>query len=135
MTDSADKYEEWIRKIKDASGVKDEVKEERLDKDQRENKENKASQERIESEEENKTAKRNWSKKSFIIPLLIFFIALVPRLYFIFFVNNPQNAGLGWYNDSYHHWQIAYLTQEIGLSHGFLRLWDLIGMEYFWGIL
>jgi hypothetical protein len=36
--------------------------------------------------------------------------------------------------DTYHHWQIAWLTQQVGLSHGF-RLWDLKGMEYFWGIL
>ena len=39
---------------------------------------------------------------------------------------------VGWYIDGFHHWQIAYLTKEIGLSHG-LRLWDLGGVEYFWG--
>jgi len=62
----------------------------------------------------------------------IFLLALIPRLYFLFYVSDPQNAGSGWYGDTYHHWQIAYFTKEIGLSQGF-RLWDLKGMEYFWG--
>ncbi len=39
----------------------------------------------------------------------------------------------GWYTDSFHHWQIAYLTKEIGFSQG--RLWDLGGVEYFWGFI
>jgi len=33
--------------------------------------------------------------------------------------------------ESYHFWQIAYYTLKIGFSQG--RLWDLGGMEYFWG--
>jgi len=33
--------------------------------------------------------------------------------------------------ESYHFWQIAYYTLRIGFSQG--RLWDLGGMEYFWG--
>jgi hypothetical protein len=66
--------------------------------------------------------------------LLIFFLALIPRLYFLFFVSDPQNAGAGWYGDVYHHWQIGYLTKEIGIGQGF-RLWDLKGMEYYWGVL
>lgn len=74
------------------------------------------------------------SKSAWIIIAIVFLIALLPRLYFLFFVADPQNAGVGWYGDTYHHWQIAYLTKEIGLSHGFLRLWDLKGMEYFWGL-
>jgi hypothetical protein len=36
-------------------------------------------------------------------------------------------------NDAYHHWQIAYLTKEVGLAQG--RLWDMRGWEYFWGAL
>ncbi len=60
-------------------------------------------------------------------------IALVPRLFYLFVVSNPENAGDGMYGDVYHHWQIAYMTQQIGLSH--FRLWDLKGLEYFWGIL
>ena len=59
-------------------------------------------------------------------------IALVPRLVYLFGISNPENAGDGLYTDVYQHWQIAYLTKEIGLSHG-LRLWDLKGVEYFWG--
>lgn len=67
--------------------------------------------------------------------LAVFLLALLPRLYIIFFASNPQNPGIGWYNDVFHHWQIAYLSKEIGFSQGFLRLWDLKGLEYFWGAL
>ncbi|HKV32374.1 MAG TPA: hypothetical protein VJT14_15325 [Candidatus Dormibacteraeota bacterium] len=62
------------------------------------------------------------------------FAALAPRLIYLFVISNPENAGDGMYTDVYQHWQIAYLTKEIGLSHG-LRLWDLKGVEYFWGSL
>ncbi len=65
----------------------------------------------------------------------IFLLAALPRLFVIFFVTDPQNPGLGWYGDTFHHWQIAYLSKEIGFSHGFLRLWDFKGLEYFWGLL
>ena len=69
------------------------------------------------------------------LALGIFLLALLPRLYVLFFVTDPQNAGLGWYGDTYHHWQVAYLSKEIGFSQGFLRLWDFKGMEFFWGLL
>jgi len=59
--------------------------------------------------------------------------AIVPRLLYLFVGGDPQNAGDGM-TDTYHHWQIAFLTKGIGLSHGF-RLWDLKGVEYFWGLL
>jgi hypothetical protein len=59
--------------------------------------------------------------------------AAIPRLVYLFVFTNPENAGHG-FTDAYHHWQIAYLTKEIGLSHG-PRLWDLKGWEYFWGAL
>jgi hypothetical protein len=59
--------------------------------------------------------------------------AVIPRLIYLFGFTNPQNAGDG-FTDAYHHWQIAYLTKEIGLSHG-PRLWDLRGWEYYWGLL
>ncbi|MHB8588729.1 MAG: hypothetical protein ACYDA0_07750 [Candidatus Dormibacteraceae bacterium] len=59
--------------------------------------------------------------------------ALVPRLAYLFIVSDPENAGQG-FTDAYHHWQIAYLTKEIGLTHG-PRLWDLRGVEYFWGLM
>ena len=64
----------------------------------------------------------------------LLFVALVPRVIYLFGISNPENAGDGLYTDVYQHWQIAYLTKEIGLSHG-LRLWDLKGVEYFWGVL
>jgi|GEM_PF-1149608 len=65
----------------------------------------------------------------------IFILAALPRLYVLFFVSNPENPGLGWYDDTFHHWQVAFLSKEIGFSQGFLTLWDLKGMEYFWGLL
>jgi hypothetical protein len=37
-----------------------------------------------------------------------------------------------WNWDSYHHWQISYLSLRVGLSQG--RLWDLNGCEYYWGM-
>ncbi|HEV2953771.1 MAG TPA: hypothetical protein VG015_06755 [Candidatus Dormibacteraeota bacterium] len=68
--------------------------------------------------------------------LLLWTLALGPRLFVLFFVTNPENAGAGWHGDVYHHWQIAYLTKEIGLfDPSGPRLWDLKGLDYFWGIL
>lgn len=57
--------------------------------------------------------------------------ALITRLDYLFFFSSSENAGDG-FTDAYHHWQIAYLTKEIGLTHG-PRLWDMRGWEYFWG--
>src|SRR5882672_11777545 len=63
-------------------------------------------------------------------------IAAVPRLLYLYVFTDPENPGLGAYNDVWHHWQIAYLTKEIGLSApGGPRLWDLKGLDYFWGVL
>ena len=63
-------------------------------------------------------------------------VAAVPRLLYVFVFTNPENPGLGAYNDVWHHWQIAYLTKEIGLTApDGPRLWDLKGLDYFWGIL
>ena len=62
--------------------------------------------------------------------------AALPRLAYLFVFTDPENPGLGAYNDVWHHWQIAYLTKEIGLSDvGGPRLWDLKGLDYFWGVL
>jgi hypothetical protein len=60
--------------------------------------------------------------------------AAVPRLLYLLVFSDPQNPGP--YGDVFHHWQIAYLTKEIGLSApGGPRLWDLKGLEYIWGVL
>ena len=67
------------------------------------------------------------------VTVFVIALALGSRLVYLFVGGDPQNAGDGM-TDTYHHWQIAYLTQQVGLSHGF-RLWDLKGLEYFWGIL
>ena len=65
----------------------------------------------------------------------VFLITALPRLYVLFFVTDPQDPGIFWYGDVFHHWQIGYLSKEIGFSQGFLRLWDFKGLEYFWGLL
>jgi hypothetical protein len=68
--------------------------------------------------------------------LVLWSAALLPRLYTLFSLTDPENAGDGWHGDVYHHWQIAYLTKQIGLfAPGGPRLWDLKGLEYYWGIL
>ncbi len=74
-----------------------------------------------------------FNKSSFILFAILFLLAFIPRVYFIYFMSAPENGGVGWNGDTYHHWQIGYLTYTTGLQHGFLRLWDLKGMEYFWG--
>ena len=62
--------------------------------------------------------------------------AALPRLAYLFFFTDPENPGVHRYGDVWHHWQIAYLTKEIGLSApDGPRLWDLKGLEYFWGVL
>ncbi len=40
---------------------------------------------------------------------------------------------IDWNWDSYHHWQISWLSLNIGFPLG--RLWDLNGCEYYWAIL
>jgi len=63
-------------------------------------------------------------------------VALVPRLAALFFLTDPENPGDGWHGDVFHHWQIAYMTKEIGLwDPGGPRLWDLKGLDYFWGVI
>src|SRR3989344_6083818 len=64
---------------------------------------------------------------------LVFILALVPRLLYIYVFSNPNFPG--WYTDVFHHWQIAYLSKEVGFHESFLRLWDFKGMEFFWGLL
>lgn len=110
-------YEEWFRKIQEAS-QKHELK----------------HKQPAENSGEQKAENTGKSKKSWILPIIIFFLALIPRLLFLY-STNPQNAGFAWYGDVYHHWQIAYFSKTVGFFHGFLRLWDLKGMEYYWGLM
>ncbi len=44
-----------------------------------------------------------------------------------------QLLPLDWNWDSYHHWQISWLSLRIGFPQG--RLWDLNGCEYYWAML
>lgn len=60
--------------------------------------------------------------------LAFFLFALSVRLLYLFFV-----VPVDWIGDSYHHWQIAWYTLNIGSSHG--RMWDLMGCEYYWPLL
>ncbi|MBN1263781.1 MAG: glycosyltransferase family 39 protein [Candidatus Pacebacteria bacterium] len=75
------------------------------------------------------------SKKTLLIFSVVVLASLTVRLFFLFRFEDPENTHPGWYEDAYHHWQVAYLSWKIGFKHGFLRLWDLKGMEYFWGSL
>jgi len=58
--------------------------------------------------------------------LAVFAAALAARLLVWLYIP------LDWNWDSYHHWQISYLSLKIGFSGW--RLWDLNGCEYFWGM-
>ncbi|MGD8814216.1 MAG: hypothetical protein PVI78_07035 [Anaerolineales bacterium] len=71
---------------------------------------------------------------SIILLFVIVLLALLPRLAFLYIVSDPDIVIPSWSNDTWHRWQIAYLSKEIGMADG-LRLWDLKGMEYYWGIL
>jgi hypothetical protein len=64
----------------------------------------------------------------------VFAIAILTRLVFLYFVTNTDVLIPTWSNDTWHRWQIAYLSKEIGLEQHPARLWDLKGLEYFWGI-
>jgi hypothetical protein len=69
-----------------------------------------------------------------LVCLGIFAVALLPRIYFLYFVTDPDVMIPSWSNDTWHRWQIAYLTKEVGLHQDPARLWDLKGLEYFWGL-
>lgn len=66
-------------------------------------------------------------EKASVSMFLLFLLALIFRLWLLFFVVPRDPA-----DDSYHHWVIAYWTLKKGFAHG--RMWDLYGMEYYWGI-
>lgn len=72
-------------------------------------------------------------EKEWLWPIGIFLLSLLVKLFFIFVVTEPDNPGAGVFVDTYHRWQIAYLTREIGWREGH-RLWDLRGFEYLWGV-
>jgi hypothetical protein len=73
-----------------------------------------------------------WPKNHPLLLASVFLLGLVPRLYFLIFFGKG-GPGYFWYGDVYHRWQIAYLSMTKGFSEGFLRLWDLKGLEFFWG--
>jgi hypothetical protein len=77
--------------------------------------------------------KKEKKKIPWVSLVIVLAVALIPRLIYIFKIGNPNFPG--WYTDTFHHWQIAYLSKEIGFHQGFLRLWDFKGMEFFWGLL
>jgi hypothetical protein len=121
-TNSQQNYDEWMKKIQGASRPREDASEK--------------EEEKIKDGVLSQTSDSKVSRLRVIIAASIFFLlAFIPRVIFIYYISNPDNPGAGWFGDAYHHWQIAYLTKTVGLSHGFLRLWDLKGMEYFWGLL
>jgi len=64
--------------------------------------------------------------------VILFVVAICARILFLEWVGMDY---VGWYADSYHHWQIAFYTLHIGLAQNPPRMWDLSGQEYFWGLL
>ena len=62
----------------------------------------------------------------YIVPLVLLVTAFIIRLVALSFVTPID---FRW--ESYHYWQIAFYTLRIGIGYG--RMWDLGGMEYFWG--
>src|SRR3989344_7637477 len=87
------------------------------------------------NDNEEKEEKHFKKRPQTLLILFVFLLALIPRLIVLFGYSDPENAGPGWYGDVYHHWQIAYLSKEVGFKEGFLRLWDFKGLEYYWGLL
>ena len=75
--------------------------------------------------------KINW--QDIFWPALIFVVALGVRAGYVYW-SGADKPGFDWYGDVYHHWQVAYLSKEIGFKQVFGRLWDLKGMEFFWGL-
>ena len=86
-------------------------------------------------EEKRKKKREKFRLKSLVLPLVVFLMAAGARVIYLFLFTDFQSVAMDWYGDVYHHWQIAYLSKEIGFKKGFLRLWDLKGMEYYWGLL
>lgn len=74
-------------------------------------------------------------RRVLLLGIGIFLVAAAARVAAMALVTGLDYRGVGWYTDTFHHWQIGYLSKEIGFSQGFLRLWDFKGMEYFWGAL
>ena len=58
--------------------------------------------------------------------LLLFSVAVAARLAVW------RLIPVDWNSDSYHHWQISYLSLRIGFPRG--RMWDLNGCELYWGM-
>ena len=71
----------------------------------------------------------------FLWGLGVFLFALATRLIYLYKFQDPHVVGIDWYGDVYHHWQVAIFTRDVGFHEGFLRLWDLKGLEYYWGLL
>jgi len=65
-------------------------------------------------------------RSKYLVPLVLVATAFAIRLISLFFV-----APIDFRWESYHYWQIAFYTLKVGSSYG--RMWDLGGMEYFWG--
>ena len=58
--------------------------------------------------------------------MFLFSVAVIARL--VVWTLIPMD----WNSDSYHHWQISYLSLRIGFPRW--RMWDLNGCELYWGL-
>jgi hypothetical protein len=67
--------------------------------------------------------------------MAVFMAAALVRASVIHFFTGTDSSSLGWFMDTFHHWQVAFLSKNIGFGTEFLRLWDFKGMEFFWGLL
>ncbi len=61
-----------------------------------------------------------------LVPIILISVAFIIRFVALFFITPID---FRW--ESYHYWQIAFYTLRVGINYG--RMWDLGGMEYFWG--
>ena len=64
-----------------------------------------------------------------------FLIAVATRAVFLYLVTDTDLMIPSWSNDTWHRWQIAFLSKDVGFAQDPARLWDLKGLEYYWGVL
>ena len=69
---------------------------------------------------------RGYPRRELFSFLLLFTVAVAARLAVW------RLIPVDWNSDSYHHWQISYLSLKIGFPRW--RMWDLNGCELYWGM-
>jgi len=69
---------------------------------------------------------RGYPRRELCSLLLVFSVAFAARLAVW------RLIPVDWNSDSYHHWQISYLSLKVGFPRW--RMWDLNGCELYWGM-